>query len=384
MLKRTLALTLALVALMFGVATQATAETLVAFAYTGTFEGNRLLTFDSATPGTINTNVAVSGLGASEILLGIDYRPANGLLYGITSQSRLYTLDPLTGVAVFASQLSTSLSNPFNSSFGVDFDPLADRLRVVSSDDQNLRVNVDTGETVADGSINPASRRITASAYTNNFAGATSTTLYGIENGSNPGFLVIQNPSTGTVTDVGPLGASSRSPLSFTGFDISGQTGIAYAALVFNEIGATQNLYTINLVTGRATLVGTISDGRGCCTFTGLAAPVSSSPNPILVRLSRNASNQLQATITLSNPLADPLPGVTMTLVRASTLDGSAFVDGEPVPQAFGTINPGQSVTATVTFPGTAGVPSGFSGLVRVDLSYTGGTYTETEQVVTP
>ena len=105
---------------------------------------------------------------------------------------------------------------------------------------------------------------------------------------------------------------------------------------------------------------------------------------PIRVVISRNGGGQLVAIITITNPLTDPIPDVQMTLVRASTVDGSAFVDGMPVPQSFGTINPGQSVTATATFPGTAGVPAGFSGLVRVDLSYAGGTYSETDPVVSP
>jgi hypothetical protein len=105
---------------------------------------------------------------------------------------------------------------------------------------------------------------------------------------------------------------------------------------------------------------------------------------PIRVVLSRDGSGQLVATITITNPLTQPVPGVQMTLVRASTLDGSAFVDGVPVPQFLGTINPRQSVTAAVTFPGTAGVPSGFAGLVRVELSFPGGTYTETKNVTTP
>lgn len=109
-----------------------------------------------------------------------------------------------------------------------------------------------------------------------------------------------------------------------------------------------------------------------------------STVEPIRVVLSRDASNNLQATITITNPTTGAIPGVQMTQVRASTLDGSAFVDGAPVPQSFGTVNPGQSVVAIVTFPGTAGVPSGFAGLVRVDLSYTGGTYTDTKQVTTP
>jgi len=113
-------------------------------------------------------------------------------------------------------------------------------------------------------------------------------------------------------------------------------------------------------------------------------APAGTPTEPIRVVLSRDGSGQLQATITITNPLPDPVPGVQLTSVRASTLDGSAFVDGAPVPQSFGTINPGQSVVAMVVFPGTEGVPSGFAGLVRVDLSFTGGTYSETKNVVTP
>ncbi len=105
---------------------------------------------------------------------------------------------------------------------------------------------------------------------------------------------------------------------------------------------------------------------------------------PVRVLLSRDAGNDLVATITVTNPTATAIPDVSLTLVRASTLDETSFVDGVPVPQAFGTVAPSQSVVATVTFPGTAGVPAGFAGLVRVDLSYAGGTYSETERVITP
>ena len=100
--------------------------------------------------------------------------------------------------------------------------------------------------------------------------------------------------------------------------------------------------------------------------------------------LTRDAARDLFATVIVSNPLADPVAGLTLTLVRASTLDGSQFVDGVPVPQSLGTVNPGQPRTVRVSFPGTSGVPARFSGLVRVDLSYTGGTYSETKQVFTP
>ena len=55
--------------------------------------------------------------------------------------------------------------------------PLADRLRVVSSTGQSLRINVDSGATTTDGAINggAANASVTASAYTNSFAGTGST-----------------------------------------------------------------------------------------------------------------------------------------------------------------------------------------------------------------
>ena len=93
---------------------------------------NSLLRFDSLTPGTILGSSPITGLQAGEALLGIDFRPANGRLYGIGDASRIYTIDPVTGVATLASALSVPLMG--GTSFGVDFNPVADRLRVVQSD----------------------------------------------------------------------------------------------------------------------------------------------------------------------------------------------------------------------------------------------------------
>jgi hypothetical protein len=268
-LKQTLVLALTLVALMFAAVAQATAEPLVVSTVT-----NRLLTFDSSTPGTITNNVALTGLQANERLRGLDYRPANGLLYGLSDFNRLYTINPLTGAAVFASQISTLTSGV---AYGVDFDPVSDRLRVVNGNiGQNLTVNVDTGQTTTEGNINPASAAIIGSAYTNNFAGATSTTLYGLDGLS----LFIQNPPpSGALTYVGALGFNSFFGVdSLAGFDVSGQTGIAYAALRpgSNVFG----LYRISLSNGQATLVGRIGTGEEIF-ITGLAAPVGTSVSAI-------------------------------------------------------------------------------------------------------
>ncbi|MBC7912409.1 MAG: DUF4394 domain-containing protein [Pyrinomonadaceae bacterium] len=223
---------------------------------------NQLVRFDSATPGTINTSLPVTGLQAGETIVGIDFRPANGQLYGVGSTSRIYIINTTTGAAtqVGAAVLSPALNG---TAFGVDFNPVPDRLRIVSDADQNLRVNPADGVAVNDGTIafmagdvnagqNP---NVVAAAYINNFNGATTTTLYDID--SNLDILVTQNPANnGTLQTVGALGVNTT---DLAGFDIttSGATNTAYAAL--NLVGDTvTKFYTINLATGAATPAGTI------------------------------------------------------------------------------------------------------------------------------
>jgi hypothetical protein len=72
-------------------------------------------------------------------LIGIDYRVQNGKLYGVGNAGGIYILDPQTAVATLDSQLTFP---PSANSFGVDFNPAADRLRVVSDTGQNLRHNL--------------------------------------------------------------------------------------------------------------------------------------------------------------------------------------------------------------------------------------------------
>ena len=106
-------------------------------------------------------------------------------------------------------------------SFGFDFNPTVDRIRLVTNNDQNLRLNPETGMVAAtDGTINPAVATITAVAYTNSFAGASTTTLYDIDVASDK--LFIQNPpNNGTLTAVGSLGVQA---LGEAGFDIVEET----------------------------------------------------------------------------------------------------------------------------------------------------------------
>ena len=206
--------------------------------------------------------------GISGRLIGIDRRPADGVLYGLTTTNEIYRLDPQSGQATLVSSLTVPFDGDARS--GVDFNPQADRLRVVSHDGQNLRINVRLGATAVDGALrykdgdSGAGKRprITAAAYTHNIADAPDTKLFEIDEERD--VLVLQDPpNDGILTTVGPLGIDFG-PLG--GFDIvTDATGkdSGYAAS-----GAT--LYAIDLTTGAARSLGTIGDGRA--NVVGLAA----------------------------------------------------------------------------------------------------------------
>ncbi|MET0323565.1 MAG: DUF4394 domain-containing protein [Duganella sp.] len=210
---------------------------------------NKLLSFDRATPGAIRTTATVTGLQAGENLVGIDVRPADGLLYGVGSTGRIYTLNGATGAATVKSTLAADTADttaPYTAlagaDFGVDFNPVADRLRIVSNTGQSLRINVDTGATTTDGAINggAANTAITAAAYTNSFAGAASTTLFVIDAAN--GTLYTQNPpNNGTLASPLALGITAT---AVAGFDIDARTNMGYAVMT---VGGARNLYSVNL-----------------------------------------------------------------------------------------------------------------------------------------
>lgn len=205
---------------------------------------NELLIFNhtSATP----TAVAklITGIQTGENIIGLDMRPKNGQLYALGSTSRIYTINASSGVAaVVGGQLTTSLSG---SQFGFDFNPVVDRIRIVSNLGQNLRINPDDAVVAVDGAITSLVASISGAAYTNNFAGATSTVLFDID-ALGDRLYKQDPPNNGVLVDVGPLGVNVESS---NGFDIGGTSGIAYGIFT---VGATQRIYTVNLTTGAAT-----------------------------------------------------------------------------------------------------------------------------------
>lgn len=301
---------------------------------------NNLIQFDTATPGTVSSSTLITGFGAGESLVGIDFRPANGLLYLLTDDAanvgRLYTLDTGTGVATPVATLAADpadLTNPYTTlsgtHFGVDFNPVPDRLRVVSDSGQNLRINPANGLVTTDAALNPGAPTVAGVAYTNNFAGATSTTLFDIDFTTNR--LLIQNPpNNGTLVDVGALGVDVSAVMGFdilTTGDRAAPLNTAYASF---QVGGSTGLYTINLSTGAATLVGGIG---GSPTLTDMVI----APNPSAVVQAANgvgfdASNNLlqfntatPGTIASSTPVTGLGAGESLIGIDFRPADGLLY-----------------------------------------------------------
>ncbi|MGB7157826.1 MAG: DUF4394 domain-containing protein [Tepidisphaeraceae bacterium] len=255
----------------------------VAFALT---TRNELLAFFVNDPTNILRRAKIRGMDAGEQMIGIDFRPATGDLYGVTNLDRTYIINPRTGrTREIGSGIGVDLAGD-RSAFGVDFNPVPDRLRVLSTADQNLRIHPDTGAAVdtdlvttgiqVDGTLvygagdanEGTDPVVSGAAYTNSYPGTPVTTLYNIDTGLD--VLVTQNPNVGTLTTVGPLGVNV---VRRTGFDVYSPIGddFAFAALqVDGQVRA--GLYTINLTSGQAVRVGSIGGGRS---IVGLALPIA-------------------------------------------------------------------------------------------------------------
>jgi hypothetical protein len=256
---------------------------------------NQLVSFSLSRPRR-SQNLDVTGVDGE--LIGIDFRPANGELYGLTDKNQVYQIDSLTGAATLVSTLNVPFEG--GKSSGIDFNPVPDRLRAVGSNEQNFRLNVDTGE-VADFDANTPGIQpdralsyaptdinagkdpnIVGEAYTQSFAPSPDATrrvtLYGID--SNLDTLVRQgganfpdtppSPNEGQLFTVGQLGVDFSDD---TGFDILTLPNGRDLAIAVSDA----QLYRINLNTGAARKIGTIGDGDS--DFFGLALTGSGSSN---------------------------------------------------------------------------------------------------------
>jgi predicted component of type VI protein secretion system len=204
-------------------------------------DGTSLLIFNPEMP--VPVTKPIMGTQAGETIVGIDFRPANGQLYALGSSSRLYTINTANGMAT---AVGTQFANLLvGTQFGFDFNPTVDRIRIVSNTGLNLRAHPVTGVIAfVDGSIT-GDAAISSVAYTNNFAGATTTVLFDIDPIAKKMYKQ-DPPNNGTLVEVGTLGINTTAA---QGFDIGGSSNQAWAILTAD--GKTR-IYKINLTNGSA------------------------------------------------------------------------------------------------------------------------------------
>lgn len=227
----------------------------------GLTSDQRLISFDECAPQRSKSTKPVSGLvDGDTALIGIDYRVQDGNLYGVGNAGGVYIINAKTAVATLVNRLSVALSG---TSFGVDFNPAADRLRIISDDGQNLRHNVNAGGvTLVDGTLNytpgtPAAS-VTGAAYTNNDLDPnTSTTLFDIDSALDQ--VVLQSPpNNGSLAATGKLLVDTSLAV---GFDIhstlrGGSTVEVEALASLSSPTGAASLYSINLISGKVTWRG--------------------------------------------------------------------------------------------------------------------------------
>lgn len=235
----------------------------------------RLLCFPVNSADKAEVVGAVTGLGSADAaLIGIDFRVQDQRLYGVGSGGGVYTIDPTTGAATFVNQLTVAL-DPAATAFAVDFNPAADRLRILADTGQNLRHNVNPGGvtlsdaplTVMAGTMVVTATAVTGAAYTNNdLAPATGTTLYDVATTQDQ--VVVQSPPNGipgaAAANLVPTGALGVDTGLATGFDVYTVVvdGVAVDNLGFGVLttGGTAGFYAINIQTGQATPLDAFDD----------------------------------------------------------------------------------------------------------------------------
>lgn len=217
--------------------------------------GEKTLVMLDTETGAISTTMEVSGV---DRLLGIDLRPGDNKVYGVAGDGTLVAIDPATGAATAGAKLSQML--PDGVTAMVDFNPMADRLRIMGSDGTNLRAHPDTGEVTVDGKLAfeqgdanaEKTPEIVATAYINSFGKPEKTAMYDIA--ADGTFIQQTKPNDGTLKTIGALGVTGDT-YAFDVQTTEDGTNTAWLA-------AGGALYTVNLETGAAEKKADISGGE--------------------------------------------------------------------------------------------------------------------------
>jgi outer membrane protein assembly factor BamB len=194
--------------------------------------------------------------GVNGRVAGIDVRPSDGMLYAVTTDGTVYTVDAKSGQATMKVKLETML--PMGATPTIDFNPAADRLRLIGSDGTSLRANVDDGKVTTDGKLKFAegdknagkTPNVVAAAYSNSVKGTKETALYDLD-GTLGVFLKQAPPNDGILGTMGDSGLKGSEIAFDIATDASGKnTGYAVMA---------GTLYMVDIASGASKAMGKIA-----------------------------------------------------------------------------------------------------------------------------
>jgi hypothetical protein len=239
----------------------------------GLTDTNTLLRFDSATPG-VSTAVAITGLGAGESIVSIDYRNPDNTLYGLSTAGNLYALSALTGAA---SLTGTSLVPAVTAgvSYEIDWNPSNNNLRLIgnaAAPNTNRAYTFTTGATAVQTALSyasgPGSPDVVGTAYASNFAGSPAATLslYFIDALTDALYVNTNAFAGGVLTKVADLTLGGFS------FGVNNPSGFEITAAGDAFVSWRENLYAVNLGTAALTPLGSIGPNFNVIGLTSAAA----------------------------------------------------------------------------------------------------------------
>jgi hypothetical protein len=136
-------------ALTIGTAGNSAAAGPVTQAFGITPDGLTMASFRTDRPQSLDWVQDITGMSGDTKALGIDFRVQNNTLYMLGNLGGIYTVTTLgdpsqVAIATKVSQLTVTLNG---TNFDIDFNPAADRLRIVSDSGQNLAHNLNNHTT---------------------------------------------------------------------------------------------------------------------------------------------------------------------------------------------------------------------------------------------
>ncbi len=219
--------------------TAGTAQAQMATALVGP---DMLVTFDAKTGKKVKS-AKITGMPSP--VVGIDVRPADGMLYALGQDGTIATIDTTSGTVTVKTKLDQAVPK---GQVTVDFNPVADRMRILSTDGTSLRANVDDGKTVVDGKLNfkaddahaGKTPRIVAGAYSNSVKGTKETALYDID--ITGAYVKQAPPNDGVLSSLGTIGMKAEA----VAFDIYSNGTENWGFLVNGK-----TLYRVDIANGK-------------------------------------------------------------------------------------------------------------------------------------